>query len=147
MAYALQLEQLTQLLAVVGQIPASNHTNNTDNSVAGIDMSRFIRLITYLDVGVLGTNANVVLTYYGSANSNMAGAAAVGSTVTGSTSNRVESLEIRADQLAAGTRYIRPSLTVNTASANVGLIALATGSYHPSNQFNVANVLDQGIVS
>jgi len=148
------VEQLTQFLAVVGQIPSSNHTNNTDTSVAGIDMSRFRRLITFLDVGVLGTNANVQLFYYSSANSNMAGSTNLGNSssftteiLTGNTNNRVESLEIRADQLPAGHRYVQPVLIVNTAASNVGLISLGADSeYHPGSQFGVANVLDQGLV-
>ena len=144
-------EQLTQALAVMGQIPCSNHTANTDTSVAGIDMSKLRRLITYLDCGILG--GNVQLYYYSSANANMAGSTNLGNAsgfttqiLTGNTSNRVESLEVRADQLPAGHRYVQPVLTVAVAG-NVGLIALGgESSYKPASQFNVVNVLDQGLV-
>lgn len=144
-------EQLTQALAVVGLIPNSNHAANTDTSIAGIDMSKFRRLITYVDCGILG--GNVSLFYYSSANANMAGSTNLGNAsgftvqiVTGNTNNRVESLEIRADQLPAGHRYVQPVLVVAVAS-NVGVIALGgEAAYKPGNQYNVANLLDQGLV-
>lgn len=150
-------ERLTESLAVMGQIPASNHTSNTDTSVLGIDMSRLRRLITYLDVGVLGTNAVLQLYYYSSANANMAGSTNLGNAAGFTTqflnaniNNKVESLEIRADQLPAGHRYVQPVVTSNVAS-NWGLICLGGESaYKPASQFNnVAgnpNVLDQGLV-
>jgi hypothetical protein len=147
-------EQLTQSLAVVGQIPSSNHAANTDRSVAGIDMSVIRRLLSVLDVGVVGGSANIQLWYESSANANMAGSTNLGNAsgfsvqlLTCNTNNRVDTLEIRADQLPAGHRYVRPVVQVNTAASNVGLIALGgEASYKPANQFNVANTLDQGLV-
>jgi len=133
----------------MGQIPSSNHAANTDTSIAGIDMSILRRLITYLDVGVVGASANIQLFYKASPNANMTGSTNLGTTtmLTCNTNNRVESLEIRADQLPAGTRYVQPVMIVNTAATNVGLIVLGgESSYKPANQYNVANVLDQGIV-
>jgi hypothetical protein len=142
-------EQLTQSLAVVAQIPCSNHTNNTDTSANVADMSVFRRVITYLDVGAT-TGGNVSLYYYSSANSNMAGSTNLGNatgynvtTANGNTANRVLSLEVRADQLPAGHRYVRPVLTVGAAAVNVGLICLGGEcAYKPASQFNTANVLD-----
>ena len=144
-------EQLTQSLAVLGQLPFSNHATNTgDNSIAGIDMSVIRRLITIADVGVCSATGNYQLYYAASANSNMAGPVNVAASVplTGNTSNRVSTLEVRADQLPAGTRYVQPVLIVNTATINIGLIVLGGESgYKPANQFNKVNVADQQVVT
>ncbi len=144
-------EQLTESLAVVGQLPCSNHATNTgDNTIAGIDMSIFRRLITYLDVGVVNTGANIQLYYQASAKANMASPVNVASAIplTANTSNRIESLEVRADQLPAGTRYVQPILIVNTSQVNVGMLCLGGESaYKPASKYGVANVLDQGLVT
>ena len=145
-------EQLTQALAVVGAVPPSNHAANTDTQIAGIDLRALRRLITFCNIGTGITN--VQLFYYSSANANMAGSTNLGNAagftvqiLTGTTANRVESLEIRADQLPAGHRYVQPVMVVNSSAANVDLLCLASDpSYMPCNQFNVANVLDQGLV-
>lgn len=138
----------------MGQIPASNHASNTDTSVAGIDMRALRRLITFLDIGVINTSGTLSLFYYSSANANMVGSTNLGNSNTFTTnilncntSNRIESLEIRADQLPAGHRYVQPVVVTGTTTANFGLIALGgEAAYKPANQFNVTNVLDQGLV-
>lgn len=148
-------EQLTQFLAVVGMIPASNHTNNTDTSIAGIDMSRFRRVIAELNQGLIGTN--VQLTFYSSANANMSGTTNLGNNstlfattlpvLTSTTNNRVSTLEVRADQLPAGHRYLQPVMIVNTSAANVALTVYGADSeYSPGNQFVTANTVDQQVV-
>ncbi len=147
-------ETLSQALAVVGQIPASNHAVNTDVSVAGIDMSIFRRLITYLDVGAGG--GNVQAYYKSSATANMASSTNLGNSalytnttqlVGTTTSNRVQSIEIRADQLPAGHRYVIPAMTVVTTATNAGLICLGgEASYKPASQFDTANVRETALV-
>jgi hypothetical protein len=144
-------ETLTQALAVMGQLPCSNHASNTDTQVAAIDMSVIRRLITYLDVGVINTSGTLQLFYKSSANANMAGSTntlGAATSLTCNTSNRVESLEIRADQLPAGHRYVQPVLIVGTTVANVGMICLGGESgFKPANQFDVANVREQSVVT
>ncbi len=145
-------EQLPQALAVVGAAPPSNHAANTDTQIAGIDLRALRRLITFCNIGTGITN--VQLFYYSSANANMAGSTNLGNAagftvqmLTGTTANRVESLEIRADQLPAGHRYVQPVFLTQTTTANFGAICLAAdSSYMPASQFNVANVLDQALV-
>jgi hypothetical protein len=143
-------ETLTQSLAVMGAIPASNHAANTDTAIAGIDMSIIRRLIAYLDVGVLGTNANVQLYFRASAQANMNTTTNVAPAipVTVNTNNRISSLEVRADQLPANTRYVQPVLIVNTAASFVGLLVLGgESSYKPANQFTLANTVDTAAVT
>lgn len=144
-------EQLSQALAVVGLIPASNHTTNTDSAVAGIDMSTFRRIISILEVGAVGTNATMQLYYRASATSNMASP----TNVTGATLNttvnqgaRVSTLECRADQLPSGTRYIQPVVITTTAAGNWGLIVLAGESAHkPGSALQLANTVDAAVIA
>ena len=148
-------EQLTQALAVLGQQPSSNLASGTTNvggvnSATGIDMSVIRRLIAYLDIGTLGASANVQFWFEASANANMNVVTNMGTTtmLTSSNSNRVSSLEVRADQLPAGTRYVRGKLLVNTAASNVGCIILGGESgYKPANQYDTTNVADQRIAT
>ena len=153
-------EQLTQALAVMAQLPSSNlgtgttnigvSTSGAPNTGTGVDMSVFRRLIVYYDVGIIGASANIQAYFQASATANMASPTNVAGSIplTFNTSSRVESLEVRADQLPAGTRYVRPVIVVNTAACNVGVIALAgESSYKPASSLNTANVLDQGVVT
>jgi hypothetical protein len=144
-------ETLTERLAVVGQIPPSNHAANTDTSVAGIDMSVLRRLITILDMGVgFGANANAQLYYRASAQANMNVTTNVAGAIplTVNTNNRVATVEVRADQLPAGTRYVQPVLIINTAAANIGVICLGEDAgYKPGNQFTIVNTVSSQAVT
>jgi hypothetical protein len=150
-------EQLTQALAVLGQLPAANQAAatynlgaSTGNLTNGIDMRAIRRLLAVFDIGVYGTNANVQGYFQASANLNMAGAVNVAAAIplVANTNNRVETLEVRADQLPAGTRYVSLQVVVNTASVNLGVVLIGGESaYKPANQFNTANVLDQALVT
>lgn len=143
-------EQLSQGLAVMGYIPPTNHASGADTSIAGIDMSNIRRLLTIIDVGVLGTNANIQCYYNASAYSNMASPTNVASSIplTTNTANRANTLEVRADQLPAGTRYVQPNILVNTAASFISAVCLgAAANYEPTNQFQVANTTDQQAVT
>lgn len=140
----------------MGLIAASNHTANTDTSIPGIDMSNLRRLITLMDVGVINGTSNIQLYYYSSANANMAGSTNLGNAagftvqvvnVANTVNGRIETLEIRADQLPAGHRYVRPVVTVGGTAAFLSVIVLGGESaYKPANQFVPANTVDQALV-
>ncbi len=143
-------EQLTQSLAIMGRIPPTNHTTNTDTTVAGIDMSVIRRLLTVVNIGVLGTNSNIQIYYQASATANMASPTNVASAIpiTGSTANRIETLEVRADQLPANTRYVQPVIIVNANSSFLSVECFGgCSAYSPANQFNLANTVDQAVVT
>lgn len=113
-------------------------------------MSNLRRLITYADVGTINTSGTIQLYYKSSANANMAGSTNLGSTtvVNANNSNRVYSLEIRADQLPAGHRYVQPVITIGTTTANIGLLALGgEAAYKPASQFGTANTIDTATVT
>jgi hypothetical protein len=143
-------ETLTQRFAFMGQIASSNHAANTDTSIAGIDMFDIRRLMTILDVGVVGASANIQVYYRASATANMASPTNVAGSIplTCNTSNRIDTLEVRADQLPAGTRYVQPVMIINTAASNVGVIVLGDEiSHKPGSALTIANTVDQGIVT
>ncbi len=144
-------ETLTERWAIVGQIPPSNHTANTDSSIAGIDMSVLRRLITILDMGVgFGASANAQLFYRASAQANMNVTTNVAASIplTVNTNNRIATVEVRADQLPAGTRYVQPVLIINTAAANIGVIVIGDeAGYRPGSQYTTANTVSSQAVT
>lgn len=143
-------EQLIERWAVLGQIASSNHAANTDTSIAGIDMSTIRRLCTILDVGVLGSSANIQIYYRASATANMASPTNVAAAIplTTNTNARVSLVEVRADQLPSGTRYVQPVVIVNTAASNIGVVVIGDeAAYKPGNQFTIANTVDQKLAT
>jgi len=150
-------EQLTQALAILGQLPGANQAvatytvgAGTGNATNGVDMRAIRRLQAVFDVGIVGASANIQAYFQASANLNMAGPLNVAASIplTFNTTNRVETLEVRADQLPAGTRYVTCQVVVNTAASNVGVILQGGESaYKPASQFGTVGVLDQGIVT
>lgn len=136
-------ETLTERFAFVGQIAPSNHTNNVDNSIAGIDMRAIRRLITVIHNGAL---AGAVTCYYQASRfANMANAVNVATTVpvNTNTNNRISTCEVRADQLPANTRYVQPLVTYLVAGNEAGVLVLGDEcAYKPGNQFTIANTVD-----
>jgi hypothetical protein len=135
-------ETLTERFAFVGYIPPTNHTANTDNSIAGIDMSNIRRLMCIVAEGVNPGSYN--LYFQASANANMAGPSNVAGSVPVNTNaaNTISTLEIRADQLPAGTRYVQPVPQFTTAGHFVTVICLGDEChYKPGNQFTIANTV------
>lgn len=137
-------EQQLESLAFVGLIAPSNHTANTDNTIAGIDASRFKRLVAIGAVGVV--NGNVQGYWEASAQANMNVVTNVASsipfTLTTNLNNRAFALEVRADQLPANTRYVRPVFIVNTTAAFLSVIVLGCdANYKPASQFDLANTI------
>lgn len=142
-------EQLTQGLAIADVINRTNNDNTNTNS-AGIDMSRGRRAL-YIIINSGGTGT-IDGRLQAAANSNFN----VVSNITGSnlnqtnTVNGVQTVEVRADQLPAGTRYVRLQLTGSAAAVNVQAIGfLGEASFKPASQFNLnsATLLGQVVVA
>lgn len=136
-------ETLTERFAFGQFLPFSNHASNTDSQIAGFDMSKIRRLMAIIEVGVVAAGGNVTAWWVASAYSNMSGQTNVDSAVAHNavnTANRLYTMEVRADQLPAGTRYVRPLLTIGGATVNLGVHLIGDESaYKPGNQFTVAN--------
>lgn len=141
-------EQLSESLSIQGAISPSNHTNNTDATLPGVDMSLFKRLMAIINIGVLG-GTNVQAYWRASANSNMNVTTNVAASIplVASTANKVETMEVRADQLPAGTRYCQLVVITNTAGTFVDVVVLGGESaYKPAKNYDLAQV-DQRIVT
>jgi hypothetical protein len=121
-------EQLSQALSIAGaEIDPVGQSAGTVTT-GGVDMSKFHRAIFVVMVGSVGAAGTVDAKLQTSPVSNFGSGVAdvVGSNITQVTAgNKVVTLEMRADQVPAGARYVRLSVTVG---ANAVLIAaLAVG--------------------
>ena len=135
-------ETLTERFAFVGYIPPTNHGANTDNSIAGIDMSNIRRLMCIVAEGVNPGSYN--LYFQASANANMVGPVNVAGAVPVNTNvaNQMSTLEVRADQLPAGTRYVQPVPQFTTAGHFATVICIGDeAQYKPGNQFTINNTM------
>lgn len=139
-------EQLTEALSLPTpslspQNVASN--NSTPTTVGSIDMSKFRRAIAFVSTGVLSAT-NTLIQFEASANaansfSNVSG----GPTIVVANNTWDGTLEIRADQMPANTRYLRLSL-LTTGGVNTGhfLSAFLVGgcsAYKPAKQYDGSN--------
>lgn len=146
-------EQLTQALAVVGHIGATTFTSGTSYVSSPVDMGEFRRAIAYFDIGAFPSGTavagwyaanNVTFTTAGTAASGLATNSTtgpIGSTMVFGTASgdatRVDKMEIRADQLPSGYRWLQLQVSVSSAAVPVmGIIIVgANPNYSPANQF------------
>jgi hypothetical protein len=133
---------MSEALAVVGYIPPSNHAANTDNTIAGIDASKFKRLLAIGCIGVLNANVQGYWEASAQANMNVVTNVAASIPVTANVANRALFMEVRADQLPANTRYVRPVFIVNTGASFFGVIVLGGEAVNkPASGADVANLI------
>jgi hypothetical protein len=134
-------EQLSQQLSIQGVVMSTNHANGNDNTITAVDMSRFRRVMAIAEMGVTTGAGNIQVTFQGS-NTSGGTYANTGSTLLLSGNNAgIGTLEIRADQMPAGNRYLQVGLIVNSGPAFCSVFLLGgQSSYSPANQFDAANV-------
>lgn len=144
-------EQLIQALAVVGHVAAAAQTSGTVYVSSPADMSQFRRALALINVGVFPSGTAVVGWYaannvgFTTAGTASSGAPTnsttgpVGTTAVFGTTDatRVAKMEIRADQLPSGYRWLQLQISVSSAAAPVlGVEVLgADPNYLPANQF------------
>lgn len=138
-------EKLSQQLAVIGQYnPASIAASTV--LTASIDMAKYRRVLFIVQCGVLGASATVDFTVTQSATSAgsyiaLSPAKSITQLVKASNDNSVALLEVAAEELTQGQRFIKGSITVGTAASILGVIVLAgDGRYHPQSD-NLAAVV------
>jgi hypothetical protein len=137
------LEQLSQGLTVLGQLPSQSLGTGTDNSITNIDMSKIQRLLFVLNIGSVGAGPGTVdFKLQQSATSGGTYSDLTGTAITTiSANNKVATVEIRADQLAAGNRYVRHNLAIGTNAVIIGVIALGgEAEYKPASKQDSAVV-------
>ena len=144
-------EQLVQALAIVGHVPAASQTSGTVYVSTPVDMSQFRRVIAYINFGLFPSGTaiagwyaanNVAFTTAGTASSGAptnSTTGAIGTTAAFGTTDatRVVKMEMRADQLPSGYRWLQ--LQISISSAAIPLFAVevlgAHPNYSPANQF------------
>lgn len=144
-------EQLTEALAWISHIPPAAQTSGTVYASSPVDMSQFRRAIAYINVGVFPSGTaiaawfaanNVAFTTTLTATSGAVSNSTtgpIGSTVvmTSLDATRGVKMEIRADQLPSGYRWLQLQISVSSAGAPFFSAEVfgADPNYMPANQF------------
>lgn len=145
-------EQLTQALAVVGHlVPATQQTSGTVYVSSPADMSQFRRILALINFGLFPSGTaiagwyaanNVAFTTAGTASSGAptnSTTGPVGTTLAFGTTDatRLVKMEMRADQLPSGYRWLQLQISNSSAATPQYSIEVlgADPNYMPANQF------------
>ena len=136
------LEQLSQGLTVLGVLHSQSLGAGTDNSITNIDFSKVERMMWIIDVGSVGAAGTVDFKLQESKTSGGTYQDIAGTAITQVTaSNKVVTVELRADQLDAGYRYVRHNLVIGTNAVQVCVLALGgEAEYKPAKSQDIATV-------
>ncbi len=143
-------EQLSQALSVAGTEldPVSQVAATV--TTGGVDMSKFHRVSFVLMVGSIGAAGTVDAKLQTSPVSNFGSGVAdvAGSNITQITaSNKIVTLEMRADQVPAGSRYARLSVTVGTNAVLIAALPIGGEAVEkPGNANDIAAVAQRVVV-
>ena len=148
------LEQLTQGLSIADALNSQSVNNASINS-AGIDMSKFRRVMYVVQAASIGAAGTLDGRLQSASASNFATVHNISgtnltqiNTSTTPSNNAVATIEIRDDQVQAGDRYVRLQLTGGGNAITVGAIGLGgEGDTKPANLNDVSNTyLSQRVV-
>jgi hypothetical protein len=120
-------EQLTQRYGFAAPIPPQQLTSTTTVSSGKIDMSKFKKAFFHYQMGAFGGTSptcSAALTIQESPDGSTWTANAIVPTLTVSTQSQQATLEIRADQIGSGKRYVRLQ-AVNTIGGTSPTIPVA----------------------
>jgi hypothetical protein len=143
-------EQLSQALSIAGTEldPVSQGAGTV--TTGSVDMSKFHRAIFVVMVGNVGGAGTVDAKLQTSPVSNFGSGVAdvTGSNITQVTaSNKIVTLEMRADQVPAGSRYARLSVTVGTNAVLIAALAIGGEAIQkPGNANDIAAVAQRVVV-
>lgn len=140
-------QRLSERLAVVATIDPDAYGTG-DQSTDVIDMLEHRRIMFVVMLGDFASTGKADFVVYGDTASNGAFSTAItGKAITqltqaGSDDNKQAIVEISSEEVQAqGKRYIKGTLTLTTAGADAGVIAIAGDSrYEPNNVFDLASV-------
>ncbi len=118
-------EELSEALSIAGaEIDPVSQAAGTVTTGA-VDLSKFHRTIFMLMIGNVGSAGTVDAKLQQSATGSSSWTDIANSSITQVTaSNKVVTLEIRPDQLTAGQRYVRLSVTVGTNAVLIAALAV-----------------------
>jgi hypothetical protein len=129
-------EQLTQALSIADVINSAS-VNNTNTNSIGVDMSMFKRVIFIVQAASLGAAGTLDGRLQSAAASNFATPHNISgsnftqiTTATTPGNNALATVEVRADELQAGDKYVRLQLTGGGNAITVGAIGLGAEAVH-----------------
>jgi hypothetical protein len=128
------MEQMSQALSIAGAPIHSQSVAAGTAQTGGVDMQKFGRALFVLDVGAFGASATVDMKLQESSDNatffDMAvdiptiSNVAITQLLAAGGNNRLATLEVRADQLSTGKRYVRALVTVGVAATQLACIPL-----------------------
>ncbi len=143
------MEQLTQGLSIAAAVSPQTLNNASANSGNGIDMSKFRRAIAVVLVGSVTGGGSLTAKLQAAATSGGSFSDIAGSTITAITaSTKQASIEIRDDEMPAGTQFLRVVLTEGGAQNVVCAAVLlgGEGDWRPVNKQDPASVAQRLVV-
>jgi len=147
-------EQLTQRLGITAPAAPQTLTGTATANSGSVDMSKFHRALFFFETGSFGGTSptlSAVLQIQESAdNATWSNNAAIPS-ATITTANSQATLEIRADQLGVGKRYVRLQAvcTVGGTSPAIPIAIIGFGdeaNHKPGSAQNDASVVSQTVI-
>jgi hypothetical protein len=148
-------EQLTQRLGLAAPVSPQSLTATTTVATGGVDMSKFHRALFLFQTGAFGGTSptlSAVLQIQESADNATWSNNAIIPSATVTTADSQATLEIRADQLGLGKRYVRLQAvcTVGGTSPTIPIAAAGFGdeaAHKPGSAQNDASVVSQTVVN
>ncbi len=140
-------EQLSQALSIAGTEidPVSQGAGTV--TTGAVDLSKFHRAIFAVMVGNIGAAGTVDAKLQQSATGAGGWTDVAGSNITQVTvSNKVVTLEIRYDQLTAGQRYARLSVTVGVNAVLIAALAIGGEAVQKPGSINDVGAVAQRLV-
>lgn len=138
--------KLAEQVALVATIDPDAYGVGAQNSDA-VDMSKFQSVLFVVLVGDLGASATLDFKVQEAADAaftspvDLTGKAITALTAAGSDSDKQALVEVRANELTEGKRYIRGVLTLGTAGSDAAVLALAASPrYVPTDADDLASV-------
>jgi hypothetical protein len=120
---------LYEELAVAAKVNPASYSPGTQDSDA-VDLAAFRRVMFVLEVGTIGASGTIDFKLQqsdtsGGAYTDIAGKSITQLTQAGGGSGKQAIVEIRADELADGKRFVRGRVTIGTAATPLSVVALA----------------------
>jgi len=142
MAYT---ERLSEQLAIVACIDPDAYGTGAQSSDV-IDMRYHRRVMFIVMAGTLGSSATLDFKVQecatsGGTYSDLSGKSITQLTDAGTDDDKQAIVEVAAEEMGAGMRYLKGILTVGTATSDAGVIALADVTrYKPANAYDLSSV-------
>jgi hypothetical protein len=135
--------QPSERAAVVGTIDPANHNNSTPSSDV-VDMSKFHEAVFILIAGAIDSTIDFKLeeSADGSSGWTDISGKAITQETGGDDDNKQWVINLKSEEMAAGKRYVRATLTIGNGTTNiVGLVALGLcPRFGPASDDDLASV-------